>query len=285
MITHLNLPYNQSSPSSSNPPHPRHIVDVYLPDDHDVKPPQGLIVFIHGGAWRTSSSQDPTLDDLPRGILPQQFALALPNYRLSDQPEDKIEGKRKVLHPDHVLDCRMAVEWLVRTGAGGLINEKTKENVWLMGHSAGAHIIAHFLLETPSIAPIPADIRSTIKGFFFSETITDIDALVEEYPDYQEWFITSAFGPPPYLTSSPSHPSSPYALPPSSSLQEYRIMISHSKADTLVSTSQPIALASRLAALGLKVEVFTDEDIGEHDEVLKDARFGQRVRQWVGVDV
>ena len=94
-------------------------------------------------------------------------------------------------------------------------------------------MLAHLLLDSPSVPPFSSTTRSQIKGYFLSESITDvgplspapkestsrsrpsfpalasqIDALVAEYPDYQGWFITAAFGPGPYLVASPANPSS-----------------------------------------------------------------------------
>ena len=129
LAPHLAIPY---PPPVFTPQHARHTLDLYLPPSDS--PAKGLIIFIHGGAWVSSSSQDDSLAALPT-LLPQDYALAIPNYRLSGQ---KGEGELEVRHPDHVMDVRAAVEWLVGEGAGGRLGEEARGNVWLMGHSAGA---------------------------------------------------------------------------------------------------------------------------------------------------
>jgi acetyl esterase/lipase len=124
LIPHLGLAY---PPPQGATRHARHNVDLYLP----ASKPKGLILFVHGGAWGSSSSLDPSLDLLP-SMFPQDFALAIPNYRLSKRDEPPLH------HPAHVEDVKAAVRWLIEEKAGGLLDEATTDNVWTMGHSAGA---------------------------------------------------------------------------------------------------------------------------------------------------
>ena len=123
---HLDLPYGAL---------PRLKLDLYLPEATEQC--QGLVVFVHGGAWRTSSSRDPTLEALPT-LMPQDYALAVINYRLSGQTEEE-----PFRWPGHPLDVKAAVEWLVGEGAaGGLLLgdhwQHARDRVWFVGHSAGA---------------------------------------------------------------------------------------------------------------------------------------------------
>jgi acetyl esterase/lipase len=123
---HLDLPYGAL---------PRLKLDLYLPDASERC--QGLIIFVHGGAWRSSSSRDPTLEALPT-LMPQDYALAVINYRLSGQKDEE------AFHwPGHPLDVKAGVEWLVgERQAGGLLQGErwrhARERVWFVGHSAGA---------------------------------------------------------------------------------------------------------------------------------------------------
>lgn len=116
------------------PRHSRHHVDIFLPySSNGCRPrPKGLIVFIPGGAWKGSGSLDSAFFRLP-SLIPPDFALAILNYTLSAR---KREEELKIQHPCHVQDVKAAVEWLVKDGAGGL-EEETRGNVWLIGHSAG----------------------------------------------------------------------------------------------------------------------------------------------------
>lgn len=129
LTPHLNIAY---PPPENTNKHARHTLDLYLPSGS--VEPKGLIVFVHGGAWRTSSSQDDTLSALPT-LFPQDYALAIPNYRLSDQ---KGEEELAFKHPCHVLDIQAAVEWLANDGAGDRVPLAARNNIWIAGHSAGA---------------------------------------------------------------------------------------------------------------------------------------------------
>ncbi|KAL7416319.1 Alpha/Beta hydrolase protein [Mrakia frigida] len=278
LTPHLGLQY---PPPPSTLRHARHNVDIYLPTS---SPTKGLIVFVPGGAWISSSSLDETLDQLP-SLFPQDYALAIVNYRLSRQ---RGEEELAIKHPSHVLDVQAAVEWLVEGGAGGLLDEKTRSNVWIMGHSAGGHIIAQLLLETPSITPLPDSVRSRIKGYMFSEPIADIDSLVEEYPDYLTWFISAAFGPPPYLSASPANEKSPFTLPTIYQTNPPSVLISSSPKDELISSRQPLELKARLEGLGFKDTLRYEGDWlgkngeeGNHDQLLKSESFGRLVKDWV----
>lgn len=52
------------------------LLDVYLPE---TKTPAGLIVWVHGGAWRAGSKEDLDL----RGMVDKGWAIGSMNYRLS----------------------------------------------------------------------------------------------------------------------------------------------------------------------------------------------------------
>ena len=106
-------------------------LDLYPLDE-----PAPLLVWVHGGAWRSGDKAKDIADkrDLARR---NGYALASINYRLSD-PDDVGEATH-VLHPVHVEDVAAALGWLhrhaTRLGVDG-------ERMVLMGPSAGAHLVA-----------------------------------------------------------------------------------------------------------------------------------------------
>jgi acetyl esterase/lipase len=107
---------------------PRQQLDLARPEE---VPPTALIVFFYGGAWTSGRRQDYhfVIDSFAK----RGFAVAIPDYRL--YPE--------VQFPAFVEDGAMAVAWLQEhAGELGISNLP----VFLMGHSAGAHIAAmlHF---------------------------------------------------------------------------------------------------------------------------------------------
>jgi arylformamidase len=102
----------------------RNTLDIYMPKKGSNSP---VIVFIHGGAWEFGDKAH--VQDKPAYFTSRGYIFVSINYRLS--PEVK--------HPAHVQDVAHAIAWLyenVRHYSGD------KNNIFLMGHSAGAHLAA-----------------------------------------------------------------------------------------------------------------------------------------------
>jgi acetyl esterase/lipase len=96
-------------------------LDLYLPAVS--KAP--LVVWIHGGAWRTGS-RHPT----PAAFLTERgFAVASISYRLSQE----------AIFPAQIQDCKAAIRWL-RANAAGYGYDASRIGVW--GASAGGHLAA-----------------------------------------------------------------------------------------------------------------------------------------------
>ena len=97
-------------------------LDLYLPAATS-KPP--LVVWIHGGAWRRGSKDNPPV----LYLVDAGFALASVDYRLS--PEAKF--------PALVHDCKAAIRWL-RAKAKKYGYDASR--VGIAGSSAGGHLVA-----------------------------------------------------------------------------------------------------------------------------------------------
>jgi acetyl esterase/lipase len=104
-------------------------LDVYTLEDAADRP---LLVMIHGGGWRTGDKARRSMTE-PKApyFVGQGFVYVSINYRLSDGSG--------IQHPTHVQDVAHAVAWVHEHAAeyGG-----DPERVFLMGHSAGAHLAA-----------------------------------------------------------------------------------------------------------------------------------------------
>jgi acetyl esterase/lipase len=103
----------------------RNTLDLYLPAEG--KPPRPLVIWIHGGAWRSGSKDGgprPALQLLERG-----YAVASINYRLS----------RHAPFPAQIEDCKAAVRFL-RANASEYGLDPDHFGVW--GGSAGGHLVA-----------------------------------------------------------------------------------------------------------------------------------------------
>lgn len=97
-------------------------LDLHLPDAKARSP---LIVWVHGGAWRSGSKKD-----MPLGKLVEEgYAVASVDYRLSPQAK----------FPAQIHDLKAAIRFL--RGHGGEWRLPVKK-ILIAGDSAGAHLAA-----------------------------------------------------------------------------------------------------------------------------------------------
>ncbi|KAG8878317.1 Kynurenine formamidase [Tulasnella sp. 331] len=166
--------------------HPLNKLDLYYPEDHVAtiaKPP--LIVFVHGGAWRSGDKSEYVsfAEDL---VNKTGAAVAIVNYRISPR---KPEDAPALHHPAHTQDLLDALHKLLEE------EEMTFDStrMILVGHSCGAHMIASIFLQSSLFNP-SAELLSSVKGVIVTEGIYDVDLLLRTNPDYIS-FIHGAFGP------------------------------------------------------------------------------------------
>ena len=97
-------------------------LDVYTRPDIENK---GVVIFVHGGYW--DSDDKSTYPFLADSLTELGFITVVPNYRLVPD----------ITFPSYVEDIALAVKWTTENIAefGG-----NTETIFLMGHSAGAHI-------------------------------------------------------------------------------------------------------------------------------------------------
>jgi acetyl esterase/lipase len=129
----------------------RHRLDLHLPAEGKDFP---VILFLHGGAWSMGTKEwyGSSIANIAGPFVENGIAIAMANYRLSPA----------VRHPEHVRDAARAFAWLKAHAAeyGG-----DPEHLFLMGHSAGAHLAAllavngRFLEE---VGASPAEVRGVI---------------------------------------------------------------------------------------------------------------------------
>lgn len=98
------------------------LLDVYLPDDGAIAP---LVVWVHGGAWRGGSKDQP----FPRALRDTGYAVASLDFRLSGEAP----------FPAQVHDIEAALRFL-RGEAGRL--GYSAEMMALAGVSSGGHLAA-----------------------------------------------------------------------------------------------------------------------------------------------
>jgi acetyl esterase/lipase len=159
---------------------PQHRLDVYVPD---LKPagPRPLVVFWHGGRWSYGDKADYRF--VGAALAELGYVAVLPNYR--HHPEVKMPG--------FMDDAARAALWAA-AHAGEF--DADAAHLYLMGHSAGAHLAALVTLD-PRYFADAGQAAPPIAGVIGLSGPYDFLPLLEE--DVQDMF-----GPPPnYPDSQP----------------------------------------------------------------------------------
>jgi acetyl esterase/lipase len=108
-------------------PAPRQRLDFYRPDKP--RPDGKTVIFFYGGSWESGSKADYLF--AAQALADRGYAAVLPDYRVYPQ----------VRFPTFVDDAAAAVRWTAdRIGT---------ERLFVMGHSAGAHIALMLAVDTP----------------------------------------------------------------------------------------------------------------------------------------
>ncbi len=110
-------------------------LDIYYNNNVDIKKP--VVVYVHGGGWcrGDKSNQIENKVNLFRSL---NYIFVSVNYRLSPFPFD-ISNNNRIKYPDHNIDIADALLWINDNISqyGG-----NKHKIVLLGHSAGAHLVA-----------------------------------------------------------------------------------------------------------------------------------------------
>ena len=109
---------------------PRRTLDVYVPDGADGGTP--TLVFFYGGSWESGRKEDYRFAG--QAFASRGYVTVVPDYRV--YPE--------VRFPDFLKDASAAVAW---SAAHGPEYGAGPGPVYLVGHSAGAHIAAMLTLD------------------------------------------------------------------------------------------------------------------------------------------
>ncbi|WP_328498616.1 alpha/beta hydrolase [Streptomyces sp. NBC_00414] len=213
-------------------------LDLWLPENPTG--PLPVIVFVHGGAWRTGLRDDPgpafrSWQPGPFARLAQAgFAVACPGYRLSGE----------AVHPTQVDDLSAASAWLhARSGELGLDTARTV--VW--GESAGGHLAALLALTSPRRNPSVPPMTGCVTWY----APTDLVALAEDPADghtFEAMMVGGAPADMPDRTrdASPVHHAGADAPP---------FLILHGTRDHIVPSDQGVRLAAALRDAGTPADL------------------------------
>ncbi|MEO7254898.1 MAG: alpha/beta hydrolase [Casimicrobium sp.] len=206
----------------------RQQLDVYRPaNGGDATKPRPVVVFFYGGAWQEGSRDDYLF--VAEALTQRGYVVVIPDYRV--YPEVK--------YPEFLKDGAAAVAWTTANieRFGG-----DRTQVFLMGHSSGAHIAAMLALDHSYLAAQKVPLTS-IKGLIGLAGPYDFLPLTE--PNVIALFSTEKNL---NLTQPISYVKSDAAtsIPP--------VLLLQGDADTRVYPKNSINLTRELRATGAKVE-------------------------------
>ena len=123
---HIDLSYADPATATDDPT--LTAVDIYQPDVSETCPPSPILFYVHGGGWQIGDKAN-ALENKRRLALERGWLLMSINYRLAPD----------VTYPVPNQDVADAIVWTLDHAADF---HADPERVAIMGHSAGAAIVA-----------------------------------------------------------------------------------------------------------------------------------------------
>lgn len=257
VMTHTTLHYAHFSPLQS--------IDLF-PSHSSSASPNPLLVYVHGGAWRSGDNE--LLHPFATRIVQlYNFSVALVNYRLTTP------ATQDIVHPMHAQDVLDALLYLVSLPEKD--NSFHFSYIHLAGHSCGAHILSSIFLDSPLLNP-PPNLLYLVKSISLSEGIYDLDLLLSTWPSYSS-FLLPAFG----HDLTKFHTLSPSNFPLREKTIHIRWFIIHSTADQLVDLPQSSSIYHHLLNLGATVHSDWSSLHGNHDEILTTQKYAYIIAQHI----
>jgi kynurenine formamidase len=186
-------------------------IDVYEPKTK----PLATVIFLHGGAWVGGDKS--SYKNLAPTFTIASFRFVSANYRLA--PASR--------HPAPIDDLE------------NILTNKSFGDIFLIGHSAGAHLIAFWNA---------AHANTKVRGFIGLEGIYDIPSLIKVWPAYRDQFISAEFGNDPSRWSA----ASPTQL---SAKNKSPWLVIHSEKDELVDLAQSQEFVTHLEGQKIPVQL------------------------------
>ena len=214
---------------------PRHRLDVYLPDKPSASPAP-LVVYWHGGRW--SSGDKAEYRFVGSALAELGYATMIANYRR--YPKVKMAG--------FMDDAARAALWAVEHAADF---EADPRQLYLMGHSAGAHMAALLALDARHFAALgrPAPRIGGVIGL----------SGPYDFLPLREADVQDMFGPPELYPQSQPINFVRRDAPP--------MLLIHGSKDGLVSPWNSRNLAAALEPLGVPVTLKLYAEIGHGDTI------------------
>jgi acetyl esterase/lipase len=172
---------------------PAHRLDVFIPEGAQDEP---VVIYVHGGGW--ANGQKENVGDKADFFVGRGQVFVSVEYRLS--PETPSSDPNRVRHPDHVTDVGAAIAFVhahAREWGGD------PARLGLIGHSAGAHLVA--LAATDGRFIGDDDARAAVRCVFANDTEAfDIPTALDGEASRQRDIYTNAFGDDPLVQADAS---------------------------------------------------------------------------------
>lgn len=213
----------------------RQKLDVYAPKGAKDAP---VLVFVHGGSWRNGERSDYPF--LGESFVNQGYVTVVISYRLAP----------KTVFPGFVEDAALAIKWVKDN-----INQYGGDpnRVYLMGHSAGAHIAALIALDASYLKAVGLE-RGALRAVVGVAGPYDFEQFIADNPELRE-----VFGPQGNWARAMPINNVDGANPPMLLLQGLE--------DTTVDPQNATNLEARIKEKGGRVEVIRYPGLG-HTEII-----------------
>ncbi|MBN2206904.1 MAG: alpha/beta hydrolase [Candidatus Aminicenantes bacterium] len=136
-------------------------LDIYAPDDAGPAKRCPVMIYIHGGAWARGDKSK--VGYKPAAFTARGYVFVSANYRLTTAT---------IKFPVHAYDVARAVGWVRRNGVRYGANP---ERLFLMGHSAGCHLVA-------VVSDDPVYLKAQGLGLRVVKGVIDLDTAVYDLP-------------------------------------------------------------------------------------------------------
>lgn len=237
--------------------HARQRYDVYLPSN--LKPGAPILLMVHGGGWRRGDKASPgVVGNKAEHWLAKGFVFVSANNRLLPDA-DPVHQARDVATAIASVQ-KHAAQW-----------QADPKRVVLMGHSAGAHLVA--LLGTSPSLLVQAGASRPLGVVALDSAAMDVPEMMKSplLPDIYD----NAFGKDKtfWITASPFHQLSRQSLP-------MLLICSSRRSD---SCPQAEALANKAHSLGVPMQVLS-EDLNHGDinkELGRPSAYTRAVTAWI----
>lgn len=227
---------------------PKQLLDLWYPADHTGDQSRPLIVFVHGGGWSKGDKGNATGRLKPPHYTGQGYIFASINYRLV--PDATVEQQ--------AADVAMALKALVGDYKKFGIDTT---RVVLMGHSAGAHLVALVGTDERYLKGAGLSFASVAGVIPIDGAAFDVASQLDSAGPWMKPTYLAAFGTDPARQRALS-PTLQAAAP-----NAPRFFIPHVGRADAVRQSNALAAALRAAGTPAEARLFDGEGLMGHLEI------------------